>query len=580
MTKPDKALATLATALSDPPQSFLPADAPFDDAQRMFLDGMLAGLAAAANAQGPDAPAAKGTALRVLFGSQTGTAEALSKDLRKFSATKGFDAVVSELDAVAPADLVGVNHLLIVAATTGEGEPCDNAKRFHTALLADDAPDLPATLHYSVCGLGDVSYPAFNQSAQEIDERLAALGATRVREPALCDVAYEDDYAAWKTDVFASSAFADAAGAATALETASEDPEPTFTKARPFTATVLDVRRLSGTGAGKVVNHVEIALVGGGPDLDYRAGDALGLWPVNDPAEVSEILAAAGFTGAEAVSLKSGPSKLRTALMSRFDLVTVTPTTRQAWAAEDAPAEIHVIDLLRAGVPELSPQVLVDGLRPLQSRLYSISSSPEAHPGEVHLTVGELRYDLNGTERKGCASSFLGGRVQPGSTVGVFVQRAAHFHPPSEDRPLIMIGPGTGIAPFRAFLEERAARSASGDNWLFFGDRTEARDYLYREQVEGWRDSGMLTRLSLAWSRDGMAKVYVQDLIQRDAAEFFAWLERGAAIYVCGDASRMAADVDRAIHEVVAQTSGMSEDAAADYVDALVRDHRYRRDVY
>ncbi len=577
MTRPDPALAALADA---PAQSFLPADAPFDADQRTFLNGLLAGLAAAVRAQDTAAPARAGTALKILFGSQTGTAEALSKDLRKFAATQGFDATVGELDSVAPADLAAANHLLLVVATTGEGEPCDNARRFHAALMAPDAPALPATLNYSVLGLGDVSYPAFNEAAKQVDARMAELGATRVRAAALCDVAYEDEYAAWKAEIFATPAFSEAAGEAAAPSTLADEPEPTFTKARPFTATVLDIRRLSGAGAGKVVNHVEISLSGGGADLEYRAGDALGLWPVNDPAEVAAILAAAGFTGAEVVGLKAGPAKLRTALLSVFDLATVTPAARTAWAVGEAPAECHVIDLLRAGVAGLTPQVLVDGLRPLQSRLYSISSSPEAHPGEVHLTVGELRYDLHGTERRGCASNFLGGRVRPGSTVGVFVQRAAHFHPPEEGRPLIMIGPGTGIAPFRAFLEERAARGARGENWLFFGDRTEARDYLYRDQVEGWRDAGLLTRLSLAWSRDGAAKHYVQDLIRRDAAEFFAWLERGAAIYVCGDAARMAADVDRAIHEVVAGAGQMDEDAAAAYVDALIRDHRYRRDVY
>lgn len=580
MTKPDPALAALAATLPASGPGFLPADAPFDEAQRTFLNGLFAGLAAAAGAQRPDAAAAPaGTALTILYGSQSGTAEALSKDLRKHAATRGFDATIADLASVAPADLASVNHCLVVAATFGEGEPTDNARRFHAALMAPGSPALPATLNFSVCGLGDSSYAWFNQAAREIDARLAELGATRARKAALCDVGYEDEYHAWKTEVFAAPAFANAAGAAATPPPAAE-PEPVFTKVRPFTATVLDVRRLSGGGPGKVVNHVEIALAGGGADLDYRAGDALGLWPVNDPEEVAAILSAAGFTGSEAVTLKGGPAKLRSALLSRFDLATVTPATREAWGAQGAPAECHVIDLLRAGVSELTPQILVDGLRPLQSRLYSIASSPEAHPGEVHLTVGELRYDLHGTERKGCASSFLGGRVQPGSTVGVYVQRAAHFHLPEDDRPLIMIGPGTGIAPFRAFLEERAARGATGQNWLFFGDRTEGRDYLYRAQVEGWRASGLLAHLSLAWSRDGAEKTYVQHLIQRDGATFFEWLERGAAIYVCGDAARMAADVDRAIHEVVAEAGRLSEDAAAAYVDALIREYRYRRDVY
>ncbi|MCQ0971450.1 flavodoxin domain-containing protein [Paracoccus sp. TK19116] len=581
MTKPDPTLAAIAKAISTEPTGLLPEDAPFDDTQRRFVDGLLLGLAAVAEAQGGKSQTAGGTALTILYGSQTGTAESLSKDLRRRAAAEGFAATIAELDSVTPKDLAGIEHLLIIAATTGEGDPTDNARRFHAALMADDAPALPGSLNYAVCGLGDLSYAAFNRAAQDIDTRLDELGATRVCDATLCDVSYEDDYESWRANVFAAPAFADAAGeAATPSQQDAVEPEPTFTKARPFTATVLDVRRLSGEGPGKVVNHVEIALAGGGADLGYRAGDALGLWPVNDPGEVAAILEAAGFTGAETVLLKDGPAKLRSALISRFDLATVKPATREAWGNSDTQGECHIIDMLRSGVSGLTPQMLIDGLRPLQSRLYSISSSPEAHPGEVHLTVGELRYDLNGTERKGCASSFLGGRVQPGSTVGVFVQRAQHFHPPEPDRPLIMIGPGTGIAPFRAFLEERSARSAEGDNWLFFGDRTQARDYLYREQVEGWHHSGLLTRLSLAWSREGADKVYVQHLIRREGAELFAWLERGAAIYVCGDAARMAADVDRALHDVVAEHGEMTDKAAADYVDALIQSGRYCRDVY
>ncbi|RJE78555.1 sulfite reductase flavoprotein subunit alpha [Paracoccus sp. JM45] len=570
---------SFGSALSVAGESRLPVDAPFDKTQRLFVDGLLAGLSAIVEAQEAGDTGTTGSALRVLFGSQTGTAEALSKNLRKFAATQGFDATISDLDAVTLVELAEVEHLLIIVATTGEGEPCDNAKRFHTALMNSDAQQLPPTLQFSVCGLGDLSYPAFNKIAKEVDVRLHELGATRIRDAVFCDTAYEDDFAVWKEDVFATPAFANAAGTPRAPEPFPDTAEPVFTKQRPFTATVLDVRRLSGQGPGKVVNHVEIALAGGGPDLDYRAGDALGLWPVNDPAEISAFLAAAGFTGAESVSLKSGPARLRSALL-RFDLTLVTPATRKAWAVPDAPADGQVIDLLRHGVPGLTPQVLIDGLRPLQSRLYSISSSPEAHPGEVHLTVGELRYDLHGTERKGCASTFLGGRIAPGSTVGVFVQQASHFHPPEDDRPLIMIGPGTGIAPFRAFLEEREARNATGENWLFFGDRTEARDYLYRDQIEGWRATGLLARTSLAWSRDGQDKVYVQDMIRRDASEVFAWLERGAAIYICGDAARMAADVDRALHHIIADAGQMDARSAAAYVERLVHDHRYRRDVY
>jgi sulfite reductase (NADPH) flavoprotein alpha-component len=242
---------------------------------------------------------------------------------------------------------------------------------------------------------------------------------------------------------------------------------------------------------------------------------------------------------------------------------------------------LHVVDVLFRARPKIGAQELVRGLRALQPRLYSISSSPKAHPGEVHLTVGEVRYELEGEQRKGVASTFLGGRLVSGSMVGVYVHRSSHFHIPQDDTvPLIMIGPGTGIAPFRAFLEERQARGAEGRNWLFFGDQHEASDYLYRDQLEAWTESGLLTRTSLAWSRDSAEKVYVQTLLKQDGAEVFQWLEEGAAIYICGDASRMAADVDRTLHEIVATHGGKSEAEAAAYMDALSASHRYQRDVY
>ena len=344
--------------------------------------------------------------------------------------------------------------------------------------------------------------------------------------------------------------------------------------------TLLEARRLSGEGSAKRVNHIEIALAGGGADLDYAVGDALGVWPINDMAEVSGILKATGFTGAETVTLKSGDTSLRPALLKMLDLTTYTAKTAEAWGvAHDA--EVQIIDVLRAGVADLTPQKLVDGLRPLQPRLYSIASSPKKHPGEVHLTVGEVHYELQGDARKGVASTFLGGRLGAGGSLGVYLHASSHFHIPADDAsPLIMIGPGTGIAPFRAFLEEREMRGAAGKNWLFFGDQHEATDFLYRDEIAAWTESGVLDKASLAWSRDGAEKVYVQHLIEREGAEVFAWLEAGGSIYVCGDASRMASDVDAAIHRVVAEQGGLDEAGAAAYVDMLKKAHRYQRDVY
>ncbi|WP_299968689.1 flavodoxin domain-containing protein [uncultured Roseobacter sp.] len=576
-------LENLATAIGQThgaaPASFIAEDAPFDEAQRHWLNGLLSGLHAIASSAAAEAAPQVGTALTVLYGSQSGNAEALSKDLRKYSKTQGFEPSVSALDDITVADLAALSHVLIIASTFGEGEPADNAAKFHKALMADDAPTLPASLTYSVCGLGDSSYAEFNKAARDIDARLAELGATRAADLMTCDVDFEDDYALWKQAAFESAAFKSAAGTASAPEPAAAAPG--FDKNHPFMATLMAADRLSGEASAKCVNHIELSLAGGGADLDYAVGDALGVWPLNCADEVAAILAACGFTGKETVELKFGPVRLRPALLTRLDLSTVTPKTLQAWGLEATEPDAQVIDILSSGEVTLDPQTLVNGLRALQPRLYSISSSPKAHPGEVHLTVGEVRYDLQGSPRKGVASTYLGDRLAEGGTIGVYVQKSAHFHLPEDDAvPLIMIGPGTGIAPFRAFLEEREARGAEGCNWLFFGDQHADCDYLYRGQIEGWEESGLLTRKSLAWSRDTVEKVYVQTLLQNDGAEVFAWLEQGAAIYVCGDASRMAADVDRALHEIVVAHGGKTEDEAAAYMDQLVALHRYQRDVY
>ena len=577
-------LKNLAVAIGqthgNAPSTFIAEDAPFDPAQRHWLNGLLSGLHAIASAAGnTGAEAEAGTALSILYGSQSGNAEALSKDLRKFAKTQGFDASVAALDDVQVSDLTGINHLLILTATFGEGEPTDNAVKFYAALMDDAAPALPDTLNFSVCGLGDSSYADFNKAASDIDRRLGELGATRAADPVLCDVDFDDDYADWRTAAFDSAPFKSAAGAGSAPEPGTS--APAFDKNHPFMATLMVADRLSGTESAKCVNHIELSLAGGGEDLDYQVGDALGVWPMNCAGEVNAILKATGLTGKETVMLKSGPATLRSALLTRLDLTTVTPKTLESWGLEAQGDDQQIIDILRSDEVNPDPQTLTEGLRTLQPRLYSISSSPKAHPGEVHLTVGEVRYDLHETARKGVASTYLGDRLGEGGMVGVYVQKSAHFHIPEDDTvPLIMIGPGTGIAPFRAFLEEREARGGEGRNWLFFGDQHEACDYLYRDQIEAWKSAGVLDRASLAWSRDGADKVYVQTLLKQDGAEVFKWLEEGAAIYICGDASRMASDVDKALREIVATHGGKTPEEADAYIDQLSATHRYQRDVY
>ncbi|BFM09448.1 diflavin oxidoreductase [Halioxenophilus aromaticivorans] len=560
----------------------LPEEAPFDAEQRQWLNGLLTGInaiaAAAAKGAMEDAP---GTPLTVLYGSQSGNCEVLSKDLKKFAATQGFEAEIIELDDITPADLATISHAVILCSTFGEGEPPDNAKHFYTALMADDAPQLPASLSFSVCGLGDSSYTHFNRAAQDIYSRMVELGATPCLEWVSCDVAFEDDYAAWKEAVFQTEVFASAAGAAASPSAAESEPEPKFSKNTPFIATLIDTHNLSGQESAKRVNHIEISLAGGGEDMAYQVGDALGVWPMNCATEVSEILAAGGFTGKELIEQKSGRATLRVLLQTKLDIHTVNAKALATWGIDASPEEYQVIDVLSRLKPTLDAQTFADGLRVLQPRLYSIASSPNKHPGEVHLTVGEVHYELHSKKRKGVASTWFGERLAAGASLGVYVQPSAHFHITQNDSaPVIMIGPGTGIAPFRAFLEEREVRAAGGQNWLFFGDQHEAQDYLYQEEIQAWQESGLLTNLSLAWSRDTAQKVYVQTLIKQRGQEFYEWLQSGAYIYICGDASRMAADVDAAIRDVIGEHGGLDETGVQDYMDKLSAEHRYQRDVY
>ncbi|MEO0476815.1 MAG: flavodoxin domain-containing protein, partial [Planctomycetota bacterium] len=443
--------------------NLIPSDAPFEQEQRKFAEGFLAGLLSvrAAHESAKPIDDAAGTPLTIAYGSQSGNCEALSKDLRKLARASGFKPDVVELNMLDSEALAEVRHLLVVCSTFGEGDPPDNAKAFVDLLLSDKAPQL-SELSFSVCAMGDRSYTHFCKSGIDIDQRLGELGATRLVDRIDCDVAYEDDWAKWKQDVFENEVMVEVAGEA--VEVIEEETGPTelWDKNNPYFAPVLEVRDLNGEGSAKEVNHIEILLSGSG--LEYEVGDALGLWPTNHPGLVEEVLVLTGITGTDRVMIKGELFPIRLALQTRLDVVTLTHNTLDALGIEgelDAVQGLHLIDALRKWEPKVSAQGLTDALRPLQPRLYSIASSPKAHPGEVHLTVGAVRYKLEGTGRYGVASTFLADRCGFGGRVGVYVHKAPHFHLTDNDQaPIIMCGPGTGIAPFRAFLEERQARQA------------------------------------------------------------------------------------------------------------------------
>lgn len=556
----------------------IPDTAPFTEEQRAWLNGFLAGVfsRAAASAAPAGAPL---TPLTIVYASQTGTAESLAKKAAKTASARGFAPAVLDAASVSAESLQSHSNLLLIASTYGDGEPSDSAKALHAALAADTAPAL-APVRYSVCALGDTNYTLFCQAGKDFDAFLEKRGATRVHPRVDCDTDYETPFDGWLNAAL--GAFGASAAASSVAETAPASGVVIHDKKNPFLAPVLAVRALNGAGSAKEVNHVEFDLSAGGPSLAYEAGDALGVIPHNDPELVSALLAALGADGEEAVPTKSGELPLRRALVECFDLGKPTPALLELLGlAAATPAPHHVIDALLAAATKPAPASFVAALKPLAPRLYSISSSPKAHPGQVHLTVGAVRYELDGRARKGVCSTFLAERALALGRVGVFVHSNKAFRPPADaNAPMIMVGPGTGIAPFRAFLEERVATRAPGKNWLFFGDQKASTDFLYADELHALRASGALTRLDLAFSRDQKEKIYVQHRMLENAAELWVWLEQGAHFYVCGDASRMAKDVDAALHQVVEQAGGKTPVEAAAYVQALKAAKRYQRDVY
>jgi sulfite reductase (NADPH) flavoprotein alpha-component len=581
----------------------IPDSAPFTAEQRAWLNGYLAGLfsrgsvdpvAARSAAQNASASAVK--PLTILFGSQTGTAEGLAKRAAKEAGKRGFAATVMDMAAFTTAQLAQEQNVLVITSTYGDGEPPDNAKALHAALAVPDAPKLPS-LRFSICALGDTNYLQFCQCGKDFDARLAALGAQRVSPLVECDLDYEAKFIAWldaALGLFSEGAAQTnpvAGGADSASPATTETSLSAYSRANPFPALLLASRTLNAAGSAKQVQHVEFDL--GDSGLVYEAGDALGVCAHNCPELVAEVLAALGCDGEEAVPAPDGSTiPLRRALTEFYDLgkptaelLTLAAVPAGMGRVSDLPCSTphHVVDILTAVAGlKLPPPDFVKALKKLQPRLYSISSSPKAHPGHVHLTVGAVRYEKDGRPRKGVCSTFLADRAQPGATrVGVFVHTNKTFRPPAHgDTPMIMVGPGTGIAPFRAFLEERRATGAKGKNWLFFGDQRAATDFLYAGELAALQREGVLTRLDTAFSRDQTEKIYVQHRMLENAAELFAWLEAGAHFYVCGDASRMAKDVDAALHKVIETAGKKTPDETAAYVNALKASRRYARDVY
>jgi sulfite reductase (NADPH) flavoprotein alpha-component len=571
----------------------LPDDAPFTPAQRAWLNDFLSKALAESGFRTTEA--APRVPVTLLYGSQTGTAEGLAKKFFKTLKKENFEPKLCDIGQYDSSQLVTEENLLIITSTYGDGEPPDSVAGFHSWLLHPSAPRLDG-ICYSVLALGDSSYPDFCKCGVEFDNRFAELGARRIHDRVDVDVDPDEPYARWSAAVLAALA---PAAAIMSVDRAveDEDVEEGFSKSRPFHSAVLVNQNLNGPG-DKQTHHVALSLAESG--LAYEVGDALGVYPVNPPSVVDEILANLPFKPAEVPGPDGRDIPLREALLHHYDIGTINKSLVQKWqvrsgspflrslvAADDKKAwddfcwGRDLVDLVIDYPADFSDaEEFVSVLKKLQPRLYSIASSPLAHPGEVHLCVGIVRYHSHGRQRGGVCSTFLADRTD-GVKPAVYVHSNPAFRLPAEGSvPLIMVGPGTGIAPFRAFLEERKATGASGGNWLFFGNPHEATDYLYRDEIEAYQADGTLARLDLAWSRDQKEKLYVQHLMLQQGAELWKWLREGAAFYVCGDASRMAKDVDKSLHQVAEIHGGMSADEAASYVIQLKKDKRYQRDVY
>jgi len=578
------------------PVPLIPDTAPFTPEQRAWLNGFLAGVfSRSAQIPNPGAQTLSPAALApltILFGSQTGTAENLAKKVAKEAGKRGFAPTILDMAQTDVPKLANEKNLLVITSTYGDGEPPDNAKALHTALKS--AGDRPLTaVRFSVLALGDTNYAQFCQCGKDLDGFFERLGATRVSPRVDCDLDYDAPFTKWLDAAL--GALVTSVGGALRPDVAPESghkapptaEEAGYSKKNPFPAAVLTVRNLNGAGSAKEVNHVEFSLEGSG--LAYEAGDALGVVPHNCPAHVADVLAALGCDGEEAVPTPTGEIPLRRALTEIYDLgkpsaelqALLLPVPAGNATNPPGAAPHHVVDALLAAAAKPAPAEFVARLKKIQPRLYSISSSPKAHPGQVHLTVGAVRYDKDGRARKGVCSTFLAERALAAGKVGVFVHSNRAFRPPANgDLPMIMVGPGTGVAPFRAFLQERRATGAKGRNWLFFGDQRAASDFLYRDELRALQADGYLTRLDVAFSRDQAEKIYVQNRMLEHATELYAWLETGAHFYVCGDASRMAKDVDAALHQAIEQAGNKTPAEAIAYVSALKAAKRYARDVY
>lgn len=561
--------------------------------QRSWLSGFLAGFDAA-QGQPVAAPAAAPrprTPLLLLYGSESGNSEALALKARTLAQKQGFDARVVDMADADPAQLAKARNVIVFVATWGEGDPPQRAADFYAALMSDAAPRLDG-VRFAVLALGDTAYVNFCATGQAIDARLEALGGVRAADRIDLDLDFAKTAAEWTGRTLETLRPAEPAPASTVVHVdfksapAADFAEPLWTAENPLEAEIGGLVNLNGTGSTRETWHAEIATDAAG--FAYQPGDAIGIVPENDPETVAGLLEAVGLGGDAALAAK---------LTREHDVTTLTRPIVEAYARltgrEDVAklatpeaftafaADRQLVDLFATFPEKLSGEQLIPLLRPLPGRLYSVASSLKAHPGEAHLLVGAVRWQSHGRQRKGVASTYLADQRKVGDRVKIYVKPNRHFRVPEDGaRPIVMIGAGTGIAPYRAFIEERVETAATGKSWLVFGERNYTNDFLYQLEWQEHLQSGALSRLDVAFSRDQPEKIYVQHRLWERREELKSWIDDGAHLYVCGDEKGMARDVDTTLVRILAESAKGDEAAGRARLKELAKAGRYQRDVY